>query len=108
MERRRLDGDRHRAPARVPALIAATHVGTIVPYVALILALATFIAGQLEVRRRAKVDYVAELERRIETCERDRERMHRKSDDQDRQIATLKDENYDLLRRLADHERDDR
>lgn len=89
-------------------MLGSSSAGVLVPYVALVLALFTFIAGQLEVRRRAKVDYVTELERRIETCERDRERMHRKSDDQDRQIATLKDENYDLLRRLADHEKGDR
>jgi chromosome segregation ATPase len=76
-----------------------------VPWIALGVAIATFVASQREVRRRAKVDYVNQLETRIETCEAERERLRKEGQDARREIATLKDENFDLMRRMSDLER---
>lgn len=53
----------------------------------------TFLAGQREVARRAKVDYVAGLEHRIEECEVDRDRLQKDLHDQ-------RDLNLDLMLRV--------
>lgn len=39
---------------------------------ALLLAAASFVMGQIAVARRAKTDYVDELEKRVALCEKDR------------------------------------
>lgn len=53
----------------------------------------TFLAGQREVARRAKLDYVASLEHRIEECEADRTRLQKDVHDQ-------RELNLDLMKRV--------
>lgn len=71
-------------------MIAAALVTTL-PYAAILIALGTFIASQREFGRRAKVDYVAGLEKRIKECEDDRKVLHDKCDE-------LEGENLRLMR----------
>lgn len=63
------------------------------PIFSLGISLFTFVAGQREVSRRAKVDYVAELEHRIEECEADRTRLQR-------DVHDMREEHLDLMRRM--------
>lgn len=74
-------------------MIVAT-LATSLPYVAIAVAIATFVASQREFGRRAKVDYVAGLEERIEECEKDRKDLRVK-------LQQLRDENVDLMRRVV-------
>jgi hypothetical protein len=66
---------------------------TWVPWLALGVAFATLLFGQLEVRRRAKVDYVAQLEHRIETCEHERAKLRE-------DVKELRERELDLMRRV--------
>lgn len=66
----------------------------VVAIAAVIIAAISFAASQREFRRRAKTDYVASLERRIEECEQDRDELHKK-------LGELEDENVKLLRRIV-------
>lgn len=79
-------------------LAAFTLTATAVPWIALGVAIATFVAGQREVRRRAKIDYVNQLEERNKTCLSE-------CADLRKQVVTLKDENFELMRRMANVER---
>lgn len=54
---------------------------TWVSIAAIVLSALTFAAGQREFARRAKVDYVAGLERRLDDCERDRESFRAEIDE---------------------------
>lgn len=63
------------------------------PYVATAIAALTFLASQREIGRRAKVDYVNELEERIKDCEADRADLRR-------QVRQYRAENLELQRRV--------
>jgi len=65
---------------------------------ALIVSLATLIFTGMSLRQRAHVDRVAELERAVAACEK-------RDEQKAREISRLKDENFDLMRRLFDVER---
>lgn len=71
------------------------------PYAAILIALATFIAGQREFRRRAKVDYVSDLEKRIADLEADNKSLDERIEDCERDRRELRVENFKLMRRVV-------
>lgn len=82
-------------------VLAAVALGTTLPYAALLIALGTFVASQREFRRRAKVDYVSGLETRILDVERQNASLASRVSECERDRAALRDENFDLMRRLT-------
>lgn len=78
---------------------AALGGGWIIPGVALFISAATFVFSLFEMRRRARVDYVGELEHRIQECEDDRNELRRKVDQLTRQ-------NFNLMQRVLKLEED--
>lgn len=68
-------------------------MATWLPILAIVLSAFTFLASQREAARRAKVDYVVGLEKRVEGCENDRERLQKDLHDQ-------RELNLDLMQRV--------
>lgn len=50
--------------------------------------------------RSASADWVEQLEKRIELCEQDRAELHKENDALRSSQATLRSENWDLMRRI--------
>lgn len=75
-------------------------VATWLPILAIGLAFATFIATQVDMRRRAKSDYTEQLEHRMQQCEKSRAEQDVLITRQTDQIRELRDENFDLMKRV--------
>jgi hypothetical protein len=85
-------------------IVAFALTAASVPWIALAVAIATFVATQREVRRRAKVDYVNQLEDRNKNCLSECLELRSECVELRKQVSTLKDENFQLMRRIADIE----
>lgn len=81
-------------------LLTTISFATVVPTVAILIAIATFIASQREFGRRAKVDYVAGLEKRIEDLEGENKSLDERVEACEKDRRTLRDENYRLMSRI--------
>lgn len=82
------------------SLLLATSATAALPFVAIAIAIATFVASQREFGRRAKVDYVDGLEKRIEDLEEQNGTLLERIEDCEKDRRDLKAENFKLMRRV--------
>ncbi len=74
------------------------------PLATLLIAGASLIVSTLlasrSLSRSASAEYVDQLEKRIEECEKDRSRLHNELSSVRRQLSTLRDREFELMARL--------